>query len=41
MEVQVRIERLGVELIDRGGVFLRDVAVTHDFTDNGTVLGFG
>ena len=41
VEIQIRIERLGIEAIDSGGVFLRDVAVAHDLADNRAVLAFG
>ena len=40
MEVQVRVECLGVEVIDRGGVLLRDVAVAHGLTNHCPVLAF-
>lgn len=41
MEVRVRIERLGIELISDRGVFRRDVAITHYFADHSAVLLFG
>ena len=40
MEVQVRVECLGLEVIDRGGVLLRDVAVAHGLTNHCPVLAF-
>ena len=41
VEVQIRIERFGIEAIDGGRIFLRDVAVSHELADDRTVLAFG
>ena len=41
MEVEIRIKGCGIELIDGGGVFLRDVAVSHEFADDGAILALG
>ena len=46
MEVEVRVERLGIEVIDRGSVFPWDMAlvpfwvVTHGLADHRPVLAF-
>ncbi len=41
VEVEIGIEHLGIETIDGSSVFLRNVAVSHDLADDGTVLAFG
>src|SRR3990172_290606 len=41
VEVEIGIEHFGIEAIDGSGVFLRNMAVSHDFADDGTVLAFG
>lgn len=41
VEVEVRVEHFAIEAIDGGGVFLRDVAVSHGLADDGAVLTFG
>ena len=40
MEVQVRVEFLGVEVIDRRSLFLWTMAVTHSLADHRPVLAF-
>ena len=40
MEVQIRVECLGVEAIDGRGVMLRDVALAHGFADHRAILTF-
>ena len=41
MEVEIGIEHFAIEAIDGGGVFLRDVTVSHGLTDDEAVLAFG
>ena len=41
VEVEVGIELFRIEAVDRSRVLLRDVAVTHEFADNRTILAFG
>ena len=40
MKIEVRIHRLGVEHIDGGRIFLRDMAVAHRFADHRAILAF-
>lgn len=41
VEIEIGIELLGIEAIDRGSVVLRNMAVAHDLEDDRAVLGFG
>ena len=41
VEVEIGIELIGIEAIDRCGVVLRDMAVAHELADDRAVLGFG
>ena len=41
VEVEIGIERFGVEAIDGGGVFLGDVSVAHELADDSAVFAFG
>ena len=40
VEVEIGIEGVGVELIDRRRIFLWDMTVAHGFTDHRAVLTF-
>ena len=40
MKVEVRIHRVGVEIIDGGRIFLRDMAVAHRLADYRAVFAF-
>ncbi len=40
MEIEVGIERVGVEIIDGRRIFLWNMAVAHGFADDRTVLAF-
>ena len=40
VEVEIRIEHFGIEAIDGSGVFLGNVAVSHDLADDGTIFAF-
>ena len=41
VEVEIGIERLGIEVIDGSGVFLRDMSVAHELADDSAVFAFG
>ena len=41
MEVEIGIERGGVEIIDGRRIFLWDMAVAHSLADHRTVFAFG
>lgn len=41
VEVEAGIEDIGINTVDGVGMFLRDVAVSHDFADDDAILAFG
>ena len=40
VEIEIGIEGVGVEIIDRRRLFLRDMAVAHGFADHRAILAF-